>query len=60
VQVGTAPRTFLKLLFMPDTDSITLKNSTSFGYDQIDKISERGYESLTKEEKQKLFNASKH
>ncbi len=26
----------------------------------LDKISERGYESLTKEEKQKLFNASKH
>lgn len=27
--------------------------------DILDKISERGYESLTKEEKQKLFNASK-
>ncbi|MEJ2003887.1 MAG: rhomboid family intramembrane serine protease [Cyclobacteriaceae bacterium] len=26
----------------------------------LDKISEKGYESLTKEEKQKLFNASKH
>jgi hypothetical protein len=25
----------------------------------LDKISERGYESLSKEEKQKLFNASK-
>ncbi|MCC5929466.1 MAG: rhomboid family intramembrane serine protease [Cyclobacteriaceae bacterium] len=26
----------------------------------LDKISEKGYDSLTKEEKQKLFNASKH
>jgi hypothetical protein len=25
----------------------------------LDKISDRGYESLTKEEKEKLFNASK-
>jgi hypothetical protein len=25
----------------------------------LDKISERGYESLSKEEKEKLFNASK-
>jgi membrane associated rhomboid family serine protease len=43
--------------------SATTSSSTHIPQDEIDaildKISEKGYESLTKEEKQKLFNASK-
>jgi membrane associated rhomboid family serine protease len=39
---------------------VTVSKSTQDEIDAIlDKISERGYESLTKEEKEKLFNASK-
>lgn len=47
------------------SSSNSSKSSSSSGNEQaeidaiLDKISEKGYESLTKEEKQKLFNASK-
>ena len=45
------------------TTSTTRTTSSKASQDEIDaildKISERGYESLTKEEKEKLFNASK-
>jgi hypothetical protein len=48
----------------PRTRKKTAPKKTSSGVPQdeidaiLDKISERGYESLTKDEKQKLFNAS--
>jgi membrane associated rhomboid family serine protease len=47
------------------SSSATVSTNTATSADQeeidaiLDKISERGYESLSKEEKQKLFNASK-
>ena len=43
----------------PKTTSSTTKTSQEEIDEILDKISERGYESLSKEEKQKLFNASK-
>ena len=45
------------------SSSSKTKAQATFSQDEIDKIldkiSEKGYDSLTKEEKEKLFNASK-
>ncbi|HEY8938026.1 MAG TPA: rhomboid family intramembrane serine protease [Cyclobacteriaceae bacterium] len=59
------PRQRVKVSYRNDRDSSRSSSSKSAKASQeeidtiLDKISDRGYESLTKEEKEKLFNASK-
>jgi membrane associated rhomboid family serine protease len=58
-----APRQNVKVSYRKDPDLRKPTKSSSISQDEIDtildKISDAGYESLTKEEKEKLFNASK-
>ena len=60
------PKPKVKVSYRKDQPNYTAKASGDKGYTQaeidaiLDKISAGGYESLTKEEKEKLFNASKN